>query len=50
MNLLLRPCPFASLELRLKEMEFNHESLVTENKKLQARVFALQESKDSCKS
>ena len=36
---------FSSLELRLKEMESNHESLVTENKKLQARVFALEESK-----
>ena len=35
----------ASLELRLKEMESNHESPVTENKKLQARVFALEESK-----
>ena len=34
-----------SLELRLKRMESNHESLVTENKKLQARVFALEESK-----
>ena len=36
---------FSSLELRLKEMESTHESLVTENKKLQARVFALEESK-----
>ena len=34
-----------SLELRLKKMESSHESLVTENKKLQARVFALEESK-----
>ena len=39
----------ASLELRVKEMESNHESLVTENKKLQARVFALGESRTSTK-
>ena len=36
---------FASLELRLKETESNHENIVTESKKLQARVFALEESK-----
>ena len=36
---------FTSLELRLKEMESNHENLMTENKKLQARVFALEESR-----
>ena len=30
-------------------METNHESLVTENKKLQARVFALEESRTSTK-
>ena len=28
-------------------MEINHENLVTENKKLQARVFALEESRTS---
>ena len=38
-----------SLELRLDEMETNHESLVTENKKLQDRVFALEESTTSTK-
>ena len=38
---LSKPLSFASLESRLKEMEVDHESLVTENKKLQARVFAL---------
>ena len=41
--------PLASLELRFKEMEANHESLATENKKLQARVFALEESRTSTK-
>ena len=39
----------ASLELRFAEMEINHENLVTENKKLQARVFALEESRTSTK-
>ena len=36
-----------SLEIRIREMEVNHENLVTENKKLQARVFALEESRTS---
>ena len=40
---------FASLELRFKEMEANHENLATENKKLQARVFALEETRISTK-
>ena len=38
-----------SLELRFAEMEINHENLVTENKKLQARVFALEESRTPIK-
>ena len=38
-----------SLELRIMEMEISHENLVTENKKLQARVFALEESRTSTK-
>ena len=41
--------PLSSLELRLKELEANHEGLVTENKKLQVRVFALEESRTSTK-
>ena len=45
MDLPLRHCRLLLWELRLKEMESNHESLVTDNKKLQARVFALEESK-----
>ena len=36
-----------SLELRIKEMEVRQEELATENKKLQARVFALEESRTS---
>ena len=43
------PLSVASFELRFKEMETNYESLVTENKKLQARVFALEESRTSTK-
>ena len=35
----------SSLELRLNKMEINHENLVTENKKLQARLTALEESR-----
>ena len=38
-----------SLEARMIEMEGTHENLVTENKKLQARVFALEESRASTK-
>ena len=38
-----------SLELRFAKMEINHENLVTENKKLQALVFALEESRTSSK-
>ena len=38
-----------SLELRITEMEVNHENRVTENKKLQARIFALEESRTSTK-
>ena len=34
-----------SLELRLNKMEINQENLVTENKKLQARLSALEESR-----
>ena len=40
---------FSSLESRILEMESSHENLVTENKKLQARVFALEESRTSTK-
>ena len=36
-----------SFELRIMEMEVIHENPVTENKKLQARVFALEESRTS---
>ena len=36
-----------SLELRIREMEVRHEDLLTENKKLQARVFALEELRTS---
>ena len=35
----------SSLELRLNKMELSHENLITENKKLQARVIALEESR-----
>ena len=38
-----------SLELRFAKMEINHENLVTENKKLQARVVALEESRTPIK-
>ena len=34
-----------SLELRLNKMEANHENLVCENKKLQTRLTALEESR-----
>ena len=34
----------SSLELRLNKMELSHENLITQNKKLQARVTALEES------
>ena len=43
----LSPKLSTSLELKIREMEANHENLVTENKKLQARVFALEESRTS---
>ena len=33
-----------AIEIRLNKMEISHESLVTENKKLQARLIALEES------
>ena len=35
----------SSLELRLNKMEISHENLITENKKLQARLTALDESR-----
>ena len=35
----------SSLELRLNKMEISHESLITEKKKLQVRVTALQKSR-----
>ena len=38
-----------SFESRIIAMESSHENLVTENKKLQARVFALEESRTSTK-
>ena len=41
--------PLASSELRLKEVEVNHQDIVTENKKLQARILALEESRTSIK-
>ena len=40
---------FTSLELRIRDMEVHHEELVTENKKLHARVFALEELRTSTK-
>ena len=40
---------FTFLESRIIEMENSHENLVTENKKLQARVFELEESRTSTK-
>ena len=39
----------SSLESRILEIEASHGNLVTENKKLQARVFALEESRTSTK-